>query len=66
MKKLEKKINFLINIIELGILTRKEAFFEIRSLKGELDELFEPGTDKHQTLLYLLIDANNLTEDTLI
>ena len=66
MKKLEKKIERLIELIEFGIYTRKEAFYQIRSLKGELDEMFEQGTDKHQTLLYLLIDAHNLTEDTLI
>lgn len=63
MKKLEKKINFLINIIELGTLTRKEAFQDIRELKAELDEMFEPGSDKHQTLLYLLIDARNLADE---
>lgn len=63
MKKLEKKINFLISIIELGTLTRKEALYEIRVLKAELDEMFEPGSDKHQTLLYPLIDANELAKD---
>lgn len=63
MKRLERKINFLINIIELGTLTRKEAFQDIRELKAELDEMFEPGSDKYQTLLYLLIDAHNLADE---
>ena len=63
MKRLEKKIDRLIELIEFGIYTRKEAFYQIRELKAELDEMYEQGTDKHQTLLYLLIDAHNLADE---
>ena len=60
MRKLFNQINKLTNEIELGIYTKAEAMYKIRSLRSDINDKFDEGTDNHTELIYCLIDANNL------
>lgn len=62
-KQIINKINDLIDIIELGLLTRTEAFAKIRALRAELEDKYEIGSDKFIQCLHPLIDANEIAKD---
>lgn len=63
MKALINKINDLIDVIELGLLTKSEAFAKIKALRNELEDKYEIGSDKFIQCLHSLIDANEITKE---
>lgn len=62
MKTLLNKIDRLTETIEMGLLTKEEALFEIRELRSEVAEKFEEGSDKFMQCIYPLIDANEIAK----
>ena len=63
MKTLFNKIDKLTNQIESGIYTKQQALIKIREIKAIIDNKYMPGTDNHTSLLYPLIDANELAKE---
>lgn len=63
MKALLKRIDKLTNEIESGIYTKQQALLKVREIKADIDYKYEIGSDNNTTLLYPLIDANELAKD---
>ena len=62
MKPLLIKIDKLIGQIESGLLTRGEAFLQLRKLRNEIADNFEEGSDKFIQCISPLIDAHELAQ----
>ena len=62
MKALLIKIDTLIEQIEAGLLTRGEAFVQLRKLRKEIADKFEEGSDEFIQCISPLIDAHELAQ----
>lgn len=60
MKNLIKKANKLIDSIEMGLLTKKEAMSQIRGLRTEIVDKYQEGTDEFIQCISPLIDAHSV------
>lgn len=62
MKSLLNKIDKLTETIEMGLLTKEEALFEIRKMRSNILDKYEEGSDKFMQCIYPLIDANEIAK----
>lgn len=62
MKSLLNKIDRLTETIEMGLLTKEEALFEIRKMRSNILDKYEEGSDKFMQCIYPLIDANEIAK----
>ena len=62
MKTLLNKIDKLTETIEMGLLTKEEALFEIRKMRSNILDKYEEGSDKFMQCIYPLIDANEIAK----
>ena len=60
MKKLINRANDLTDIIEMGLLTRGQAFFKLRELRSDIADKYEEGSDEFIQCIDPLIDANEV------
>ena len=62
MKSLLNKIDRLTETIEMGLLTKEEAMFEIRKMRSNILDKYEEGSDEFMQCIYPLIDANEIAK----
>jgi hypothetical protein len=60
MKLLLKKIDTLTDNIEMGLLTRGQAFSKLRELRSDIADKYEEGSDEFVKCIEPLIDANEV------
>ena len=60
MKNLLKRIDKLTECLEMGFFTKEESLFHLRSLRSEISDKFEEGSDNFMICISALIDANEL------
>jgi hypothetical protein len=58
MKKLLEKADRLLEIIEMGLLTKQAAMFRLKELRAEIAEEFGEGSDNFMACMYPLIEAH--------
>lgn len=62
MKSLINKIDKLTETIEMGLLTKEEAMFEIKKMHSNIFDKYEEGSDKFMQCIHHLIDANEISK----
>ena len=63
MKTIVKKIDNLIEIMEMGLLNKEQSISEIIKLRNEVSDKFQESSDEFIICINLLIDAQELTKE---
>jgi len=64
MKKIQKLIDSLINDLDCGFLTQKQALFIINDLRDYILEMYEEYSENADSLIAELLEAHSVYMDS--